>query len=650
MSYENVPPQSFGNLTPKELGTADYRKTIIGDFDRQLTILKRNFIAGKETYEWRQPYTRPLVPTPAAPLPIVEEEARSEVSTVEPEPDTCTVIRESLSSLHHDPKLTGFFVEVDEDQRLMDSLGPDFTPAELLNLCCLEWTRKDLLSKITAWFDDFGEPNVLWLCGAPGTGKTAIAWSLLAELERQQRSAGYFFFRQSQHSPDQLWRSVAYKMAKFHPAIKKEVYNAITKEDGVLLDDVQWTFENLIAAPLKALDARLLIRAPVILIDGFEQCGQAYSTWQAAVDSLPQWLSLPRRCKLIITSRPQSEIEKAFEDKDIKCMELYTGDEVDSYTEDDVSAYLYHRFAEMRRQDKSISEDWPDGDAISKLANHTKGFFKWAALAIDNIEGSGNRESQLKTIVEDGTTFAYYFIDYYLQEILDMAFGYSQFETFRATVGTIVLSMQPLSMGDLEYFLRNRFPSSSGGSLEATCYKMLPFISIEGENKTIKVRHRAYKDYLTDSKRCTRSDFLIDRSKTHRKMTISCLKIMQQELKFNICGFKSSYRMNSEVEDRDTLIGKCISSLLAYACQHWADHLRGIASTEKRDAEIVTLLRNFLNSNLLHWLEVLSLLSNSSIASKSLVSTAAWLEVCSWLSRRLNLTSALDRPQTRTYL
>lgn len=510
----------------------------------------------------------------------------------------------------------------------MDSLGPDFTPAELLNLCCLEWTRKDLLSKITAWFDDFGEPNVLWLSGAPGTGKTAIAWSLLAELERQQRSAGYLFFRQNQHSPDQLWRSIAYKMAKFHPAIKKEVYNAITKEEGVLLDNVQWTFENLITTPLKALDARLLIRAPIILIDGFEQCGQTYSTWQAAVDTLPQWLSLPRHCKLIITSRPQSEIEKAFEDKDIKRMELYTGDEVDNYTEDDVRTYIYHRFAEMRRQDKSISEDWPDGDAISKLVDHTKGFFKWASFAIDNIEGSGNRESQLKAIVEDGTTSTYYYFDYYLQEILDMAFGYNQFETFRATMGTILLSMQPLSMGDLEYFLRNRFPSSSGGSLETTCYKMLPFISIEGENKTIKVRHGAYKDYLTDSKRCTRSDFLIDRSKTHRKMTISCLKIMQQKLKFNICGFKSSYLMNSEVEDRDTLIEKCIPSLLAYACQHWADHLRGIASTEKRDAEIVTLLRNFLNSNLLYWLEVLSLLSNSSIASKSLVATAAWLEVC----------------------
>jgi hypothetical protein len=374
VSCENVSTKLSGILNAKELHTVDYRKPILGDFDRQLTILKRNFIAGKETYEWRQPYTRPPVPTPPGPLLVIEEETRSEISTVEPEPDTCTIIRESLTISTTATLHLLAFLEVDEDQRLMDLLGPDFTPAELLNLCCLDWTRRELLSKITAWFDDFGEPNVLWLSGAPGTGKTAVAWSLIAELERQQRCAGYFFIRQNYCSPYQTWRTIAYRMAKFHPAIKNEVYKAVTMEEGVLLDDVQWTFENLVAAPLKVLDARLMSRSPIVLIDGFEQCGQTYPNWQAAVDTLPQWLSLPRHCKLIITSRPQSEIEKAFEGKDIKRMELYTGDEADSSTEDDVRTYLNHRFTEMKRQDKSISEYWPDGDALSKLVDYTKGF------------------------------------------------------------------------------------------------------------------------------------------------------------------------------------------------------------------------------------------------------------------------------------
>jgi hypothetical protein len=466
---------------------------------------------------------------------------------------------------------------------------------------------------------------------------------LIAELERQQRSAGEFFFRQNQHSPNQLWCTLAFKMAKFHPAIKNEVYKALMREEIFPLDSVQITFEKLVAGPLKTLAARLSSRSPVFLIDGLEQCGQGDASWQTVLDILPQWLTLPRHCKLIITSRPQYDIIKAFEGKDIKRMELLTGDDVDYYTNDDVYTYLYHRFAEIRTQDKSISEYWPDFNAVSKLVNHTSGFFKWATVAANAIQDAGDKEKCLTAIIEGATTTTFDHFDEYLEETLRAAFKNYPSDAFRATMGTIALSKQPLTMADLELFLQYRFSSSSAVSLEDMCSRLLPIISIEGENKVIKVRHNAYKDYLIDSKRCIRYDdaFFIDRSKAHRKMTISCLKIMQQGLKFNICGLKSSHKLNGEVEDKDVLVEKCIPSYLAYACQYWVDHLRGIASTEKdrRDADIVNLLRNFLNFHFLYWLEVLSLLSRSDIASKSLLIAAEWLEVRKILSSTPTVTS-----------
>ena len=515
---------------------------------------------------------------------------------------------------------------------LHDTLYPDSTTPDHLNLCCLDSTRKGLLSDITTWLDsdDVAEPNVLWLCGAPGTGKTAVAWSLVAELERQQRSAGEFFFRPDQNWPSQLWCTLAYKMAKFHPAIKSEVYKAVKREESYFpRDDIQLTFDRLIAGPLKCLAARLSSRSPVVLIDGLEQCIQGYSNWQALLDTLPQWLNLPRHYKLIITGRPQHDIAKVFEGKDIKRMELLMGEDADYYTHEDVRTYLNYRFAEMRKQDKSIQDNWPDYDAISKLVTHTSGFFKWAALAVDAIQAEGDRERHLTTIIESGTTTTFDSFDEYLEGILRMVFNNYSSDAFRATMGTIALSKQPLTMEDLEHFLQYRFQSPSEVSLEDLCSRLLPIISIEGEHNAIKIRHKAYKDYLIDSKRCTRygDTFFIDRSKAHRKMTISCLRIMQQGLKFNICGLKSSYKMNYDVEDISALVGSCIPSYLAYACQYWADHLRGIASSEKRDTDIVNLLRNFLNFHLLYWLEALSLLSRSHIASKSLLIAAEWLEV-----------------------
>jgi len=330
-------------------------------------------------------------------------------------------------------------------------------------------------------------------------------------------------------------------------------------------------------------------------------------------------------------------------------MELLTGDDVDYSTEQGVRAYLSHRFVEMRKQDKSISEHWPNGDAISKLVDHTKGIFKWAAVVVDCIQAAREKEKQLTTIIEGGTSTKLNPFDKYLEEVLKMVFegnasdafesnspdsyegssseavkGHSS-DVFRRTLGVIALSKQPLTMADLKYFLQDHFASTSGVSIEDMCYRLLPIISIEGE---IRIRHNAYKDYLIDFKRCTLfADTFYGNA--HREMTILCLKVMQQELKFNICRLKSSYRMNNQVEDKDDLIEKCVPSYLAYACQYWADHLRGITAVEQRDAEIVFLLRNFLNSHLLHWLEVLSLLSKSQVAPKSLLVAAEWLEASS---------------------
>jgi hypothetical protein len=427
-------------------------------------------------------------------------------------------------------------------------------------------------------------------------------------------------------------------MAKFHPAIKSEIHSVMTNRNNDKLDlnDAEVTFSKLVSGPLETTNSLRSGRDPVFLIDALDQCRRSQdNSWEILLNTLLQWSSLPRHCKLIITSRPQADIAKAFEGAEIKRVELLTGDSVDNITEQDVRAYLDYRFAEMRRQDKSISDRWPNIDAISRLVDHTKGSFKWAAIAIDSIQVARDKEKQLTAIIEGGTTTKLDPFDRYLEEALKIAIEGNSFDAFegssydaeviREMMGVIALSKQPLTMADLKHFFQDHFASASGVSIEDVCYRLLPIISFEGE---IKIRHKAYKDYLIDSRRCTLFDDAFY-GNVHRKMAILCLKTMQQELKFNICGLKSSYRMNNQVEDKESLIKKCIPSYLVYACQYWADHLRGITAVEQRDTEIVYLLRIFFNTQLLYWLEVLSVLSKSHVAPKSLIIAAEWLEVSS---------------------
>ena len=86
-------------MNAKDLRTADDRRSILEEFDRQIWVLKRNFSFGKENYVFSQPYHRPEVPTTlpvAPPSQSIEEEIRSDVSTAEPEPDSSAVAGEFL--------------------------------------------------------------------------------------------------------------------------------------------------------------------------------------------------------------------------------------------------------------------------------------------------------------------------------------------------------------------------------------------------------------------------------------------------------------------------------------------------------------------------------------------------------------------------
>jgi Cdc6-like AAA superfamily ATPase len=423
-------------------------------------------------------------------------------------------------------------------EKLRDALRPVPMPADLLDLGCLPGTRTEVLSGIIAWLDDQSESNsnVLWLCGAPGTGKTTVSWSLIAELRRQQRCAGIFLFRQEEDSPSELWRTLAYEIARFHPAIESEIYDAATRTNNKLdLNNVKITFEKLIKDPLEATEIALSDHSPVLLIGALEKCSQDESR-KMLLRTLSQWPSLPRHCKLIITSQPQSDILDVLEGESIKRMDLSMEDGDNSATTKDIRTYIKHRFAEIR----GIDDGWPDLRAISKMVEHANGFFKWAAVAMDDISSTSaeEREKRLLAIIESGSATDFDSLNEYFWYTLETTVGHPSFRTFRATMGAVFFSKESLSMRDLHRFLQESsdttenvkvktqdkegcFASSKDRVLtKNTLYKLSPLMTFgDDEDKVVGLRHKAYRDYLVDPLRCP-SSWFIDKGKAHRRMTV----------------------------------------------------------------------------------------------------------------------------------
>jgi hypothetical protein len=83
--------------------------------------------------------------------------------------------------------------------------------------CCMDGTRESIVEELDKWLNcaDASEPNILWLSGGPGAGKSAIASSIVSKLSERCRLGSHFFFRRGDvalSDPAVLWRTMAYDL------------------------------------------------------------------------------------------------------------------------------------------------------------------------------------------------------------------------------------------------------------------------------------------------------------------------------------------------------------------------------------------------------------------------------------------------------
>src|SRR5262245_20401971 len=117
---------------------------------------------------------------------------------------------------------------------------------------CMEGTRKGTLAGIRAWLDDFTSPNILLLIGSPGVGKSAIAATIVADLDKHKRLGSSFAFKHSNANlsdPDAVWRTVASDLARFHSDIRASLVEILNGVDPGS-SDLTLQFQRLIEAPL----------------------------------------------------------------------------------------------------------------------------------------------------------------------------------------------------------------------------------------------------------------------------------------------------------------------------------------------------------------------------------------------------------------
>ena len=494
---------------------------------------------------------------------------------------------------------------------------------------CLPGTRQEILNWITDWLITPSQSqNILWLHGLAGSGKSTISTTIAEYFRELKRLGAFMFFDRSDPTnsePAAVVRTLSYKLASFHPAIRAAICAQIESEPGITEAHIHTQFSKLILEPVSSLPI-LHNEGPIIVIlDAFDECGDSRSRGSLLTLLAQQLEKFPSAFRFVITSRREFDIESALSRRsNIMVRELDIGSDTNSA---DICTYLRHHTALMRTDPMlELAVDWPGEEKVQVLASSAAGLFIWASTAVKFIEDGIHPDQQLDILLHPHPREAESALDALYAMALRAAAKWDSDDVctgFRAVLGAIVTARAPLSDTMIDRLFSLDGPRSSRFILSR-----LRCLFQWSPGQPAWVLHASFQDYLTDPKRCGDQHWFIDTSFHHHHLALSCFRTMKTDLKFNICDLETSHVSNDDVLDLPDRIQKYIPNRLSYSCRFWAEHVR--RTKFRADADVIACLDEFLCRRLLYWLEVLSLIKAVHIASPALSSIVDWFPVSSY--------------------
>jgi hypothetical protein len=504
---------------------------------------------------------------------------------------------------------------------------------------CMPGTRRWIVERIHNWLNDPLAPNILWLSGSPGAGKSTIASTMVSSLEVMCQLGSYFPCKRGDPAlsdPAAVWRTIAFDLARRDSAIARRlVMNLEAGKANPDRADIESHFRHFIEDPLtdackKHMEAgevqgivrRSNIPILVVVLDALDECGpdgsQAIQR-RIFMNTLTCWSHLPPSFKILVTSR-DDRITPSFR-KVCQRVALDTGDLASNEAIFDIQIFFKQRLAEIGALHPSLYSSWPGSQVIKQLTDHAAGLFIWAETVIQFLE-QGSPKHQLDLVLHGGFRENGDAIDVIYRQILQLSFQNCKggiFDIFKRVVGAIVLAKTPLYRGDLRHFLGRPEDESS---IDFVLQKLSSIIQTRHGDGRLSISHSSFAEFVCDSRRCDKA-FVIDRGIQSRIMALSCLQIMKAGLRFNICQLETPYVRNSDIVDLATRIVNAIPTCLSYSCRFFADHLQ-LANV---DVKAISEVKDFLETRFLYWLEVLSLIQEVKIASLALLRIREWGKV-----------------------
>jgi hypothetical protein len=267
------------------------------------------------------------------------------------------------------------------------------------------------------WLDDVDDPElVLWMYGSAGVGKSAIAQAIAALCfnSEPRRLAGAFFLSRTAPAESgrgdekRLVATLAYQMAMNIPNLELYIANAIAMNRVVFDLDLETQIRELIINPLAILSDNMSVPIPpkIFILDALDECSPTSSqariikAFMAIIGKIPH--NFP--CKLLVASRPESNIKSFFAAPDISPVVCSVSLDDKYEAQEDIRKYLvdgFTRYKETHPSPGIFPAVWPTDDDIDTLVWRSSGQFIYASTVQKYIqEEHANPILRLKSILD----------------------------------------------------------------------------------------------------------------------------------------------------------------------------------------------------------------------------------------------------------
>jgi len=515
-----------------------------------------------------------------------------------------------------------FRVELVEQDLLLRQLKPIETSYHQ-RLRCMDGTRKSRLKEIVDWVahksekNDVPQTNTYWIYGLPGIGKTSLAHSICASLHDRGQLAGTFFCRRDDPNlsePRNILPSLIYKLARIFPPFRSIVANCLRNDPNLTSESMKDSLfldllDNLPKHPNDFL---------VFVIDAFDECGD-YRSRPRLLELLTGAATRASWLKIIITSRPETDIRQFFTQSSYLVYDLATDQEASG----DLRTFARSEFDPVGRKrhlSKDRSEPWPEESLLDRVISRANGLFifiKTLALALEHCE---DPTKYLKTASEDSAGAGLDALYILYSSILKSRIVHQKAE-FQRTIG-VLLTAAPYralceeTIAELAG-VKPHIVETWVDELSSLLYRD------KGTNGGVRVRHLSISEFLV-SDDCP-LDYRINLQDANAHLGVACLETMVHQLRFNICGLEDSRLANADIQDLPSRIAKNIPDCLQYSSLYWSNHL---CVAPNNDPRVWGRLEEFFEGLCpLFWIEVLSILGMVPMGAPSIRGVISWAKV-----------------------